>query len=133
MTYAVVGIISRKNDKGDNEYLLVSSKRDFGEFTGRYYPPGGHLEQGEDEKSALVREIKEELNLDVEPVERIAETGADIKDQTTYWWRCEVRGGELMIDKKELADVGWFTREQIGKLAIWPMVKKVFDQHIFLS
>lgn len=50
MKEVVVGIIPRDIPSENNEYLLMSSKRDFGEYTGLYYPPGGHLEMSEDEK-----------------------------------------------------------------------------------
>ncbi len=62
----VVGIIYRIRKEGEREYLLVSSKKDFGEFTGFYYPPGGHLEEGENFTDCLIREMKEELELIVE-------------------------------------------------------------------
>ncbi len=129
MSHVVIGIITRKNSVNQTEFLLVSSKRDFGEFSGRYYPPGGHLEDGEDEQTALIREIKEETGLDVMPVKRIAETAADVKDQTTYWWLCDIQGGELHFQKDELADAGWFTAEVTKRLPLWPMVEKVFTEH----
>ena len=43
--------ISRKNNNGQDEYLLMKSKRNFGKYTGYYYPPGGHLENDEDERT----------------------------------------------------------------------------------
>ena len=64
MKRVVVGIISRKNTEGVEQYLLVSSKKYFGIFTGYYYPPGGHLEEGEEEVACLKRELKEELGIE---------------------------------------------------------------------
>ena len=63
MKKVVVGIISSKTNP--KKYLLASSKKDFGKYTGYYYPIGGHVDNGEDELTALKREIKEELSVNV--------------------------------------------------------------------
>lgn len=130
MKHVVVGIIGRTNPRGETEYLLTSSTRDFGDFTGAYYPPGGHLEAGEDEKTALAREIREELGVDVEPMKKIAETGADVPDQTTHWWRCRIVQGDIAPNRKQVAQWGWFTKEKAMTLKLWPMVRKVIAQHL---
>lgn len=41
-----VAIISKENDKKEIEYLLIKAKRDFGEFTGFWYPPVDILKKG---------------------------------------------------------------------------------------
>jgi len=55
MKQVVVGIISRIRAGGAEEFLLVNSKKDFGKYTGFYYPPGGHVEDGENIEQALIR------------------------------------------------------------------------------
>lgn len=47
----------------DNKYLVT--KRGSGEFKGLFEFPGGKVEQNESCKDALIREIKEELELDI--------------------------------------------------------------------
>lgn len=84
MEKVAVGIIER-DVNGDKQYLLISATKDFGEYTGFYYPSGGHMEEGESEQETIVREIKEELGYDVGLINRIAETKGDIKKQMTYW------------------------------------------------
>lgn len=133
MKKVVVGIIARKNDNGEDEYLLVSSRRDFGEFTGYYYPPGGHVEEGEDEKAALVREIKEELRIEVSPIRKVVETAGDVQDQMTHWWLCEGSANGMRIQSGEIADAGFFTRDQMGTMNIWPATRKFFEEYIFES
>ncbi len=132
MSKVIVGIISRRNTYNENEYLLISAVKDFGEYTGYYYPPGGRIEEGEDKETALKREIREELNLEVEPVQEIAETAGDIKDQITYWWQCNISGGELKIDASEIIDAKFFTREEMKNLSLWPTTKKFFEENIFI-
>ena len=133
MKHVVVGIISRKNANSRNEFLLVSSKRNFGKYTGFYYPPGGHLEEGEDEETALKREILEELGIDVVPTEKIAETSGDVKNQVTHWWRCDQIFGSISFDKKELSDAGYFTREKMKSLDVWPATRRFFQKFIFTN
>lgn len=131
MKNVAVGIISRADDQGVEEYLLVRSRKDFGRYTDFYYPPGGHVEEGETEIDALIREIREELGLAVIPVRKIAETEGDIEDQRTHWWLCEASPVELTIHKKEIADAGYFTREQMMKMNIWPATKNLFEKYIY--
>ncbi|MFI3283920.1 MAG: (deoxy)nucleoside triphosphate pyrophosphohydrolase [Erysipelotrichaceae bacterium] len=47
--------------KSDNRYLVA--QRGYGEFKGYFEFPGGKIELGETREEALIREIKEELNV----------------------------------------------------------------------
>lgn len=127
----VVGLISRFN-QGKKEYLLLSSKKDFGKFTGKYYPPGGHMEEGEDKMTTLKREIKEELGIDIEPVIEIATTPGDIKNQITYWWECKSPNIDFIVKQEEIADIRWFSEEEIKTSdLLWPATKKFFNEFVF--
>lgn len=129
-THVVVGIIFRKQEN-TKQYLLVSSKKDFGEFTGFYYPPGGHLEINEDEKVALIREVGEEIGIKPEPIEKIAESPGDVKNQITHWWLCEADTSNISVNETEIQDVKWFTKNEILNHArIWPATKQFFEEHI---
>ena len=130
MKKVAVGIIVREINN-QKQYLLISATKDFGKFTGFYYPSGGHMEDGESEQETIIREIKEELGYDIEATERVAETMGDVKDQMTYWWLCKITGGELKIQKEEIADIKWFTEDEIrNESKIWPATKKVFLKNI---
>lgn len=130
MKKVVLGIISRINKKGKKEYLLISAAKDFGKFTGFYYPPGGHQEKGETEKQTLIREIKEELSLTVEPLKKIAEAPGDIKGEKDSWWFCRIKKGKPKIKIGEIANFGYFTQEQIKKMKIWPATSNFFKKHL---
>ena len=131
MKKVIVGIILRENSKSKKEYLLVSSKKDFGQYTGYYYPPGGHMEAGESKQEALKREIREELGIDVEPLEEITETKADVKDQITYWWSCKMLSDNIRIASGEIADAAFFSREEMDKIQVWPATKSFFNNFVF--
>lgn len=131
MKKVAVGIIEKELDSV-KLYLLISAKKNFGEFTGYYYPAGGHMEPGETEQETVVREIKEELGLDIETISRIAKTFGDVEDQITYWWLCKAVGGEIKIQEKEILDARWFTEEEIrNEVKIWPATRKVFLKFVF--
>lgn len=129
MKKVVVGVVSRQSDSGETEYLLVSSAKDFGKYTGYYYPPGGHVEEGEDIEQALLREIEEELSLKAHIVRHVAITPGDVPDQETHWYECTVEG-DMKIDP-ELQDARYFTRAEIEDGKIWPATQSVFRDYIF--
>jgi 8-oxo-dGTP pyrophosphatase MutT (NUDIX family) len=128
MKHVVVGIIKRDNPLS---YLLVSSKKDFGKYTGFYYPPSGHIEEGEDEITALKRELYEELNLNLTQASKIADTLGDIENQKTSWYICKADNYSFSINDDELNDAGFFTKEEIENMNIWPATLKVFEKYIF--
>lgn len=129
MQQVVVGIISQEKN-GLRKYLLVKSNKNFGKFTGCWYPPGGHLEKNEDEESALIREIKEELNLQIEPIKKIAETVGDMKENT-YWWECNLLSNEMIMDNTEISEAGWFAKEAMRNMQLWPATRYFFEKYIF--
>lgn len=148
MKQVIIALISRKHAAGktlssddETEYLLIKSKKDFGEFTGFWYPPGGHVEAGETEEKALMRELKEELDLEIRPVRKITESAGDVKDQITHWWACDVVAAAaaqsgaiapiLKINNTEIADADWFTEKEIRTMQIWPATKRFFEGFVF--
>ncbi len=61
MDYSVLAYIEK-----DDEYLLLyRNKKEHDINEGKWIGVGGHIEKGETPEMALVREIKEETNLDV--------------------------------------------------------------------
>ena len=58
-TIEVVAAIIKHGDK------IFATQRGYGDFKGFWEFPGGKMEAGETRKEALIREIKEELNIDI--------------------------------------------------------------------
>ncbi len=95
--HVVVGILYKIVDD-QKLYLLMSSTRDFGQFTGMLYPVGGHIEDGETVEKALEREVYEELAIKIEPVNEIHTSMGDVPDQTTHWWLCKPLPSDTQFD-----------------------------------
>lgn len=50
-----------------HEEKVLATQRGYGEFKGGWEFPGGKVEQGETMEQALIREIREELNVEIQP------------------------------------------------------------------
>lgn len=50
-----------------HEGRILATQRGYGDFKDGWEFPGGKMEQGESPQACIVREIKEELNVDIEP------------------------------------------------------------------
>ena len=56
-------MLTRKN--GNDKEILLALRKNTGYKDGEYELPGGHVEADEDLMKAMVREAKEELNIDI--------------------------------------------------------------------
>ena len=79
-SHGEVGVIQRE------DRFLVIRRSQFVRAPGRYCFPGGGIHDGEEERAALLRELREELNVDVEPVERLW-SSVTPWGVALAWWR----------------------------------------------
>ena len=99
-----------------NEDKILATKRGYGEFINMWEFPGGKIEPGETKKQALVREIKEELNIEIN-VDKFA---LDIEYQYTNFYlfmscfMCSIKEGS--IELLEHNDGKWITKEELNTL-----------------
>ncbi len=104
----------------DNKILLLRSnpklrKKDVWDL------PGGLIEDNENYKEALLREVKEETNLTVEIIKK-SEKWKFFRDKDGKWvelqnFLCLVKNGNFKISD-EHSEFGWFRVEEIKKLKI---------------
>jgi len=136
MKEVVVGIISKKDKEGRDLYLFVSTNVDFGEYTGFYYLPGGHVENGESEESALIRKITGELRVIVNPIRKVATTVSDVPGEIIHWWLCDHSppSESIAIKDPNVTDIAWFSEDEIKQRKdIFPANKPFFQKYIFKS
>jgi 8-oxo-dGTP pyrophosphatase MutT (NUDIX family) len=130
MRHGASAIISRLTESGEKEYLLIRANKDNGILSGKYYPPSGWVEIGEEDKDAVVRELKEELKLNIQPLRKIADFPGDLDDLMLHFWECEILSGEIEMDVVELNDVGWFTIKQMKEMALYPATIRLFKEFL---
>lgn len=106
-TVEVVAAIIQKD-----EYIFAT-QRGYGEFKDGWEFPGGKIEQGETPKEALVREIKEELNteINVGKLLDIVEYDYPGFHLTMHCFMCTIKSENLELKEHEAAK--WLTKETL--------------------
>ena len=75
----------------------------------------GHLESGEDYDACAVRELREELGLELNAgLERLfkLEAGPETDQEHVWVYRCEAEG-PFQLNPDEIESGGWFERRQV--------------------
>lgn len=110
----VVAAIIRRDDK------IFATQRGYGEFKGGWEFPGGKVEDGETLESALVREIKEELETTISVGEKVYCVEYDYPtfhlSMDCFW--AEIVSGELIL--KEHQDAKWLSKEELDSVEWLP-------------
>ena len=92
---------------------VFATQRGYGEFKDGWEFPGGKLEPGESAREALVREIREELDVDIR-VGRLLETVEYDYPKfhlTMHCFICELLSEEIVL--KEHEDARWLKEEEL--------------------
>ena len=113
--YSVGAVIHK-----DGRYLLIDRG---------VPPPGfagvaGHIDEGEEAKEAIAREVAEETGLHVESMELLWEEFVEwnwcSKGVTGHYWyvyACTV-SGDIVRDERETKSAGWYSAEEIKVLPL---------------
>jgi 8-oxo-dGTP diphosphatase len=75
--------------------------------SGYICPLSGKVEPGESEPATLVREVREEVGLEVRPIRRVWECVSADGAYDLHWWLAEYIGGELALDAREVSGAWW--------------------------
>ena len=107
----VAAIIKATNEKG--EPIIFATQRGYGDFKGGWEFPGGKIEEGETPEAALVREIQEELDTEIEVGELLDTIEYDYPtfhlSMKCLW--SSIVSGDLVLKEHEAAR--WLTKDEI--------------------
>lgn len=118
----VVAAIIVENNK------IFATQRGYGDFKGGWEFPGGKIEAGELLQEALVREIREELDTEIEVGDLIDTIEYDYPNfhlsMECYW--AKVTSGDLVL--KEHAAAKWLTRDELDSVEWLPADITLIDK-----
>ena len=112
---------------------ILATQRGYGEFKDGWEFPGGKMEKGESPEAAIVREIREELEVEIEPEKLITTVEYDYPNfhLTMHCFLSRIVSGEIVLteheaakwlDKRELDTVDWLPAD----VEVVTELKKVF-------
>lgn len=103
-----------------NEDKVFATQRGYGEFKDGWEFPGGKIEDGETPQEALVREIKEELDVEIEVGELLDIVEYDYPKFHLLMdcFVCKIKSGELVLKEHEAAK--WLTKDTLDSVEWLP-------------
>lgn len=112
--------------KKDNE--IFATQRGYGDFKGGWEFPGGKIEAGENPEQALIREIKEELAVEIEVGELLHTVEFDYPTfhLTMHCFVCTLLSGELELKEHQAAK--WLTKETLDSVEWLPADVEVAEK-----
>ena len=121
-TIQVVAAIIRDGDQ------IFATQRGYGDFKGGWEFPGGKMEQGETPQQALIREIKEELDTEIEVGELIETVEYDYPQfhLTMHCFWCTVKSGDLVLKEHEAAK--WLTKDNLDSVNWLPADEDLIEK-----
>lgn len=135
----IVKVVAAVIRNGDS---IFATARGYGDYKGQWEFPGGKVESHETPQQALIREIKEELDTDIEVGSLVGTIEYDYPtfhlSMDCFW--CNVISGDLVL--KEADDARWLTKDTIYSVPWLPadatIIEKVRrqlgpkDDHIYM-
>ena len=118
----VAAALIKRGDK-----LLLCQRKEGDSFALLWEFPGGVVEKNESLEGALTREIKEELDLEIEAntlVEKFHDENESLRI-TVYLFDCAVKKG--LPKAKDCNSLGFFSYKQAESLALAPVDRKILN------
>ena len=99
---------------------VFATQRGYGEFKDGWEFPGGKIEADELPEDAIIREIKEELDTEVEVVELLDTVEYDYPKfhLSMDCFICKIKSGDLVLKEHEAAK--WLTKETLNSVEWLP-------------
>ena len=107
-------------DDLDHPTKILATERGYGEFKGQWEFPGGKIEKGETPEEAIRREIREELEVEIEVGPLLGTIEYDYPNfhLSMDTFLAKVREGTIVLKEAEAAK--WLTKDQLDSVAWLP-------------
>ena len=114
----------------DAEGRIFATQRGYGEWKDWWEFPGGKMEPGETPQQALRREIREELDAEIEVGELIRTVDYDYPafHLTMHCFRCSLRDNHLTLIEHEAAR--WLRPEEWQSVRWLPADEELFENNL---
>jgi NAD+ diphosphatase len=97
-----------------DEKLLLARARHFP--SGMHSVLAGFVEPGETLDECVMREVKEEVGVDVANIRYFGSQPWPFPNSLMIAFTAEHAGGEIIVDETELASAGWFTAAELPRI-----------------
>lgn len=118
-TIRVVAAVIKDTNR-NNQPIIFATQRGYGEFKDGWEFPGGKIEVGETPEQALKREIREELDTEIEVCDLLDTIEYDYPSfhlsMDCFW--CKIISGDLVLREHEAAR--WLTGAELDTVEWLP-------------
>lgn len=116
----VIGSALIKNNEG--KYLALKLKKEI--VGNNFVPPGGKLEENETLRECVTREVKEELNIDIDAkgIKGVTEEKYEDGIWTFVLYDCVIASGEpQIVEPDKILEIKWVKLSEIknSKSILW--------------
>lgn len=111
--HIAISIIFIENSKG--EFLIQKISKELG---GLYSSTGGHVHSKETPKEAIIREVHEEIAINIanEDIKELGFVIIDMPIRYIYYLKKDIKLTDTTLQKEEVSSVNYFTIEKIKSL-----------------